>query len=274
MKTKLVPPGRILARTAILLFIVSLCAIALGVVTHHFVSESPWLLVGAVVGAAAVCTLAFWELCRLYLLRPMGVRMDAAEEILERAGLMQEAMRPALSMLAEGLIRQDAILEEVSAELVARRGNDDSSDYASPKGGLSPRSRRLMATLKDLRRDAASRAQIASTLMAANETIGLRHSELHRAIRALRRIMRGASRDAVHAVGADEALIAGEADEPATMGDLAGTIFDGYPESGVPGDEPGKAPGGGHTWPVDPVKPLMPDFKLPRHQGRGRFGPN
>ena len=131
-----------------------------------------------------------------------------------------------------------------------------------------------MATLKDLRRDAASRAQIASTLMAANESIGLRHSELHRAIRALRRIMRGASRDAVHAVGADETLVAGDADEATSFDGLAGMTFEGYPESGVPGDEPGKAPGSGHTWPVDPVKPLMPDFKLPRHQGRGRFGPN
>ncbi len=248
-------------RAALVLFTASLGVMALGMGAHRLIVGQPWIEAAMVVTLSLVWTMGAWEICRRFLLKPSVAKVDHAASMLERSVLMQEAMRSALSILADGLMQQDATLEEIAEEFVERQRSDESEDLPGSHA-RSPRERRFAATLKNLRREAESRAQIASTLLAANETVGLRHSELHELLRELRGMLH-------------RPILGNAKTSSGSKGVVAGHGEENFHYVSPTGPDPlDSAPGSGFSWPSEPTSPSLPDFRIPKNQGRGRFGRN
>lgn len=133
-----------------------------------------WGVLALILGGSLLLGLGLLVALHMKVVAPSQERLNEVDQLVARTKLMQTAMKPALSLIQEGIAHHEGIIDALTQSLQAG---------IQPPTGIAAKEymmQRIMVanTLAELRGDMASRRQIVETLQAANDTIGKRLAEL------------------------------------------------------------------------------------------------
>lgn len=231
--------------------------------------ELRWVLLALVLVSSVVLGIGLLIGLHLKVLIPARDYMEEAEQLIDRARLMQSAMQPALDLIEEGIMNHERIVEDL------RTGFPNTAKPPAGPAGKEYMMQRLLITdtMESLHADLSSRKRVAQTLIAANETIGKRLSELNDTLIAMNSVLTsstGCSGKTKSDQASETPL--GKMEVPLDP-DLRGSLT--LSPSASPG-APNKQGEGKNdlTWLDSTTKPLLSDFTFKDEQMKRRFEMN
>jgi hypothetical protein len=220
-------------------------------------------------------TLEFWPLAIVALISSLAMGMlliiglhtrvlqpvtDAARgsaELLQRAGMMQAAQRPALISLRDGLERHAHMLDVMRASL--EEGLRSQGSGAALSGSMAGAQARARHAMREMKVDLSNQQQMARALIAANETVAARLAELEEQLRSITLAQFNADTGkGAPDIGEEDAAAA----EDMSYKPLAKTSF-------VNGDA-----SEAKTWPGETHQSLISEYQFKDEHTRKRFGLN